>query len=79
MTTSYDDRLIISSVGDVVIGTTTNTLYKLNSVGGTLHVTRLLVGGVVVTGSKWTNNTVTDTKIYYNSGNVGIGTTDSTN
>jgi hypothetical protein len=42
-------------------------------VNGTLNATNVLVGGNPISGSKWT--TATDaTRIYYNTGNVGIGT-----
>jgi hypothetical protein len=62
----------IGNNGNVAIGTTDTATYKLN-VNGTINATSILVGGSSV-GSKWT--TVTDTtKIYYNGGNVGIGTT----
>ena len=60
--------------GNVGIGTTSHATYKVN-VNGTLNATTLLMGGNPISGSKWTTATDT-TEIYYNSGNVGIGTTD---
>ena len=45
---------------------------------GSLNATSLLVNGSVVSGSKWTNNSVDATKIYYITCNVGIGTTNPT-
>ena len=59
--------------GNVGIGTTSHSTYKVD-VNGTLNATSLLVGGSAVSGSKWTTGTDT-TEIYYNAGNVGIGTT----
>ena len=60
--------------GNVGIGTTSHATYKVD-VNGTLNATTLLMGGNPISGSKWTTATDT-TEIYYNSGNVGIGTTD---
>jgi hypothetical protein len=60
--------------GNVGIGTTIHSTYKVD-VNGTLNATNLLIGGNALIGSKWTNNTADATKIYYNGGNVGIGTT----
>ena len=60
--------------GNVGIGTTSHATYKVD-VNGTLNATSLLVNGTAITGgSKWTTATDT-TRIYYNTGNVGIGTT----
>jgi hypothetical protein len=66
------ERMRIGNNGNVAIGTTDTATYKLN-VNGTINATSILVGGSSV-GSKWTTATDT-TKIYYNGGNVGIGTT----
>lgn len=60
--------------GNVGIGTTSHATYKVD-VNGSLNATSLLVGGNPISGSKWTTATDT-TEIYYNTGNVGIGTTD---
>ena len=60
--------------GNVGIGTTSHATYKVD-VNGTLNATTLLMGGNPISGSKWTTATDT-TEIYYNAGNVGIGTTD---
>ncbi len=69
--------MIINNDGNVGIGTTPHTTYKVD-VNGTLNTTSLLVGGVSISGSKWTTNTTDTSKIYYNGGNVGIGTTNPT-
>jgi hypothetical protein len=60
--------------GNVGIGTAPSATYKVN-VNGTLNDTNVLLNGNTISGSKWTTATDT-TEIYYNSGNVGIGTTD---
>ena len=69
--TSTGTTILTSNVG---IGTTPHATYKVD-VNGTLNATTLLMGGNPISGSKWTTATDT-TEIYYNSGNVGIGTTD---
>jgi hypothetical protein len=72
VTGNVDNRMIISSGGNVSIGTTDTATYKLN-VNGTINATNILVNGGAISGSKWTTATDT-TRIYYNTGNVGIGT-----
>jgi hypothetical protein len=83
-TTATTTRMTISSAGvnvnndlgvsgNVGIGTAPSATYKVN-VNGTLNATSVLIGGNAITGSKWTNGAVA-TNIYYNSGNVGIGAT----
>ena len=69
--TSTGTTILTSNVG---IGTTPHATYKVD-VNGTLNATTLLMGGNPISGSKWTTATDT-TEIYYNTGNVGIGTTD---
>jgi len=82
-TTATSTRMTISSAGvnvnndlgvsgNVGIGTAPSATYKVN-VNGTLNATNVLLNGNAITGSKWTNGAVA-TNIYYNSGNVGIGT-----
>jgi hypothetical protein len=56
--------------GRVGIGTTPHATYACN-VNGTLNATNVLVGGNAITGSKWTTS---GNNIYYTTGNVGIGT-----
>jgi hypothetical protein len=64
------ERMRITSAGNVGIGTTDPSTYKLN-VNGSLNVTSLFVGGTAFTGaSQW----VGTTDIYNITGNVGIGT-----
>ncbi len=62
---------------NVVIGTIPHSTCKVD-VNGTLNVTNLLINGSVINQSKWTTGTPS-TRIYYNGGNVGIGTTDPSN
>jgi hypothetical protein len=66
------ERMRIGNNGNVAIGTTDTATYKLN-VNGSINATSILVGGSSI-GSKWTT-TPSTTNIYYNAGNVGIGTT----
>jgi hypothetical protein len=71
-TDSTTERLRIASNGNVGIGTTDTTTYKLN-VGGTINATSVLVNGAAITAgasSQWSGTT----NIYYDGGNVGIGT-----
>jgi hypothetical protein len=63
--------------GKIGVGTAPHATYKVD-VNGTLNATSVLVGGSAITGSKWTTATDT-TRIFYNSGNVGIGTTNPGN
>jgi|GEM_PF-1925326 len=70
-TNSTDD--IYFNTGNVAIGTTTPGAYKLN-VAGSINGTSVLVNGVAVASSTDTYwETAGSGKIYYNSGNVGIG------
>jgi hypothetical protein len=82
-TTGTSTRMTISSSGvnvnndlgvsgNVGIGVAPSATYKVN-VSGSLNATSLLVNNSPVSGSKWTTATDT-TRIYYNAGNVGIGT-----
>jgi hypothetical protein len=63
----------IANNGNVAIGTTDTSTYRLN-VGGDINISGVFrVGGVAITrGSTWTNNTVDATKIYYNGGNCSV-------
>jgi hypothetical protein len=76
-TNAYADRFVISSAGNVGIATTPHATYRLD-VNGTINATSVLVGGSTISGSKWTTATDT-TRIFYNTGNVGIGTTNPVN
>jgi microcystin-dependent protein len=70
-TTATND--IYYNTGSVAIGTTTPGAYKLN-VAGSINGTSVLVNGVAVASSTDTYwETAGSGKIYYNSGNVGIG------
>ncbi len=71
------DRLIIDSDGLVGIGTNTPA-YDLD-VAGDINLTGdLYKNGVLFSGGKWQNG-ATAGEIYYNGGNVGIGTLDPAN
>jgi hypothetical protein len=72
----YDNLGVIGRVG---IETAPHATYKLDVLGD-INVSGVFrIGGVATSaGSQWTNNTVDATKIYYNTGNVGIGNTDPT-
>jgi hypothetical protein len=71
-TDSTTERMRIASNGNVGIGTTDTTTYKLN-VGGTINATSVLVNGAAITASS-PSQWIGTTNIYYNGGNVGIGT-----
>ncbi len=58
--------------GNMGVGTSAHDAYKVN-VNGTLNATYILIGENPISGSKWTTS---GSNIYYNTGNVGIGTTD---
>ena len=60
--------------GNVGVGVAPAT-YKLN-VSGDINCTGVFrIGGVALANSAWIYNSVDATKLYYNGGNVGIGTT----
>jgi hypothetical protein len=66
------DIMRLANNGNVAIGTSPHATYKLD-VNGTINATSILVGGAAISGSKWTAG-ATATNIYYSAGNVGIGT-----
>jgi hypothetical protein len=68
------EQMRIDNNGNVGIGTTDTSTYKLN-VNGSINATSVLVDGTVISGSRWSVST--SPNIYYNTGNVTIGTTDS--
>jgi hypothetical protein len=75
-TDSSTERMRIASNGNVSIGTTDTATYKLN-VGGTINATSVLVNGAAITAgasSQWSGTA----NIFYNGGNVGIGTNNPT-
>jgi len=65
------DMQISRGNGNVGIGTAPSATYKLD-VGGSINATSLLISGTAINQSKWTTS---GTRIYYNIGNVTIGTT----
>ncbi len=65
------DMQISRGNGNVGIGTAPSATYKLD-VGGSINGTSLLINGTAVNQSQWTTS---GTRIYYNTGNVTIGTT----
>jgi len=65
------DMQISRGNGNVGIGTAPSATYKLD-VNGSINATSLLISGVAINQSKWTTS---GTRIYYNTGNVTIGTT----
>jgi hypothetical protein len=78
LTTNATERMTINgSTGNLGIGTTSHSTYKLN-VNGTLNATSILVGESAISGSKW-SIAATTTNIFYNNGNVGIGTNNPNN
>jgi hypothetical protein len=88
-TTGTSTRMTISSsgvnipdnlgvTGRVGIGTAPHATYKLDVLGDINVSGAFRVGGVALANS-WLANTVDATRIYYNLGNVGIGTTNPTN
>jgi hypothetical protein len=66
------DVMRLSNTGNLGIGTSPHATYKLD-VNGSINATSVLVGGTAISGSKWTTG-ATATNIYYSAGNVGIGT-----
>ena len=62
--------ITIRNNGNIGIGTTDTSTYKLN-VGGSINVSSLFVNGSAFTGN---NQWIGTTDIYNNTGNVGIGT-----
>jgi len=69
----YGSSLSIGSNGNVGIGLGTTTPNFALDVNGTINASALYVNGSPYVGSQWI--TASGNKIYYNDGNVGIGTT----
>jgi hypothetical protein len=64
--------------GRVGITKAPHSTYALDVLGDINVSGAFRINNTAITGSKWTNNTVDATKIYYNTGNVGIGNTNPT-
>ena len=78
-TIMYNDAIVC--IGEPInTAPLANTILDVNGgvhIDGTLTTRNLIVNGTAVSGSKWTTATDT-TRIYYNAGNVGIGTNNPT-
>jgi hypothetical protein len=68
---NINDNLDVS--GRVGYGIAPHSTYRVD-VNGTLNTTNILINGSAITGSRW-SLTPSTTNIFYNEGNVGIGTT----
>ena len=64
--------------GNVGIGKTASTTYKLD-VNGSLNATTFFLNGSAFTGNSQWNTGIDTTEIFYNVGNVGIGTSNPIN
>ena len=70
-TTGRIDMQIARSTGNVGIGTAPSGVFKLNVNGG-INATSLSINNNAIIQSRWS---ISGTRIYYNTGNVTIGTT----